>query len=92
MKAITLISIALATSLPFNFANADEATSMDVVVVTAARPVTLEMQQEIAVEKLTPVMDFSELSIEAPRLDPSQFRLVPARLDVALGTEVESKS
>lgn len=92
MRVISLILIALATPLSFGIANADELKDMEVIVVTTARPDTLETRQVIAVEKPAPAIDFSKLSIEAPTLDPSKVRLEPARIDVALQTDIESKS
>lgn len=92
MRVISLILIALATSLSFGIANADESRDMEVIVVTTARPDTLETRQVIAVENPAPTIDFSKLSIEAPTLDWSKVRLEPARIDVALQTDIESKS
>lgn len=92
MRAITLTLIAFATSLSFGIANAEEASDMEVVVVTAKRPDGLETRQDIAVDEAILVIDFSRLTIEAPKLDPSKVRLVPRRIDVALHEEFESKS
>jgi hypothetical protein len=94
MRGIRLIVIATAASLSMGIASADEAEHMEVVVVTAAKPNSLEIPQAVAVERLTPSIDFLELSIEAPQLDQVEVEveLERARIDVALSTEIEPKS
>lgn len=90
MREFKLIMIALVTTLSCGIANADESEEMEVLVVTAMRPGTIEAPEIVAVEK-TPAIDFSELALEAPSLDPAEFKLAPERIDLALRDEANSQ-
>lgn len=89
MKAFKLALIALATSLCFGIANADEASKVDVVVVTTARPEVFEPQTELEIEKATLAVELPVLAIEAPSLDELRVEIEAERIEVALNGEAD---
>ena len=93
MKAFRLALIAAATALAFgNASAAEKAHALEIVVVTAERPVALQARNIVAIDEPTFVIDFASLPIDAPRLDPTKVNLKLPRIAVALGDEAESKS
>ncbi len=92
MRATRLTFIALAASLSFGISDADESETTDVVIVTATRPATLETQRFLKVDQAESSIDFSALTIEAPKLDPSEIELEPPHIDLALRDDAESKT
>lgn len=84
MRTIKLALFALAATLTFGAANADEADKMDVIVVTAARPDPVESPKLAAVEQAKPTIDFTELTIEMPSLDRKDIELEASRIELAL--------
>ena len=92
MRTIKLTLIALATALSHGIAHADETTKIDVIVVTGMKPELVETPKALVVDMKLPSIDFSELKIEAPRLDRSEFVITPARIDIALQEKTKSQS
>lgn len=92
MKTIRLALFALAATLTLGAANAEEAGKMDVIVVTAARPDTIESPPLDTLEPAPPAFDFAAFEIEQPTLDPSEVERKPARIELALHDERKPQS
>jgi hypothetical protein len=92
MKTIKLALFALAATLTISAANADEARKTDVIVVTAPRPAAIEAPKLPSLEQSLPVVDFAELEIEKPTLDPSGVEPKPERIEIAARDEPKPQS
>jgi len=92
VKTIKLALFALAATLTIGAANADEAGKMDVIVVTAPRPDAIEAPKRPALEQTLPVVDFAELKIERPTLDPSAVESKAERIEIAARDEPKPQS
>lgn len=91
MRMTRQILIALATAFSIGAANADEPRAVEVVVVTAPRPVPIAISDPVSNETLKPHIDYSNLKIEPPRLDPSAVESEPV-IELALRETAKSKS
>lgn len=92
MKTIKLALIALAATLTCGAANAEEGDKMEVVVVTTARPDTIEVPKLAALEQPSLAIDFSELEIERPTLDRADVEQQDPRIELALHGAPQPKS
>jgi hypothetical protein len=92
MKTIKLALIALAATLTCGAANAEEADKMDVIVVTTTRPDALSAPKLPALEQPMLAIDFSELEIERPTLDPTEIEPRAPRIELALHGVPKPKS
>ena len=92
MKTITLVFLAIAASAASNTANANEVQVMEVVVVTAKRIEQPATKLSIATEVAAPAIDFSKLSIQAPKLYRDADGEAPNRIELAIGSREISNS
>jgi hypothetical protein len=92
MTTIKLVLFGLAATLTIGAANADEARKMDVIVVTAPRPHAIATPTLTSLEQPLPVVDFGELKIERPTLDPSAVESKPERIELAAHDEPRPQS
>jgi len=92
MRTFKLALVAMAATLAFGAANADEAKKMEVIVVTAARPDSIETQKLATVEQAPPTIDFTALKIEMPTLDPAAAKAEISRIELALHEESTPQS
>lgn len=91
MKMTRQILIALATALSIGVANADEPRAVEVVIVTAPRPVPIEVADPMSNETLKPHIDYTKPKIEPPSLDPAAVESEPV-IELALSETAKSKS
>jgi hypothetical protein len=90
MKTITFALIAMTATLTAGAANADETAKMDVIVVTAARPDTIEAPKLSEADQAAPTIDFAELTIEMPHLETAETQR--ERIELALNEDPAPKS
>jgi hypothetical protein len=92
MKTIKLALFALAATLTIGAANADDARKMEVIVVTAPRPDAIEAPNLRSLEQALPAIDFAELKIERPTIEPSTVESKPERIELAARDEPKPKT
>lgn len=92
MKSITMVLLAIAAITGIDAANADEVRAMEVVVVTAQRVEQLPIELIVATVVPAPAIDFTELTIQAPKLHPAATGETPKRIELAIGNREVSKS
>jgi hypothetical protein len=91
MRMTRQLLIALAAAFSIGAANADEPRAVEVVIVTAPRPLPIEIPDPLSNEALKPQIDYSNLKIEPPRLDPAAVEPEPV-IELALSETAKSKS
>jgi hypothetical protein len=92
MKAITVIIFAIAACAGMNAAMANEERTTEIVTVTTERIERPATKVSIATPVTAPAIDFSELAIQAPRLDPAATGDASQRIELASGSRDVSKS
>jgi outer membrane cobalamin receptor len=92
MKAITMITFAIAACAGINAAQANEVRATEIIVVSAERIEQPATKVRIATEVPAPAIDFSGLAIQAPRLDRAATGEAPQRIELASGSRDVSKS
>jgi len=92
MKASRLVLCLLAAYCMLGLAHAGEDESaMDVIVVTAKRPVPMSYGNIIADEAEAAVVDFAELTLTPPRVAIIAGRSAPPRGQLALTEEGKTR-
>jgi hypothetical protein len=90
MQSFRLTIATLAAVAAFGTAHAGE--DMEVIVVKAERPVEREVPDFVAIEAPTPEIEFTEIAIEAPTIEPSDMKLEPERIELAMRETSETRT